>query len=194
MNELTLKKRVSDKFETPDGRIVDVLYATSDGELHFSPDDAKRATEKLDDKSVVPHYRDQSVRELGKQYMELNKMILLTDYLKLMRLQRKAPTYAEYLQVCVERSMGPVSENIYKFVESKVFSSRKLVAPGQKDTIFMFNRGIVEAYFLRSYPQGKIWMYGDTLVMTCPTHTELGEITYYDIFGNILGEDPKKKT
>lgn len=91
--------------------------------------------------------------------------------------------------------MTSVTEEIFNFVKSKVFllAVRKMQAPGQKDTIYTYMNGIVEAYFLRSYPQGKLWMVGDDLIMTCPTHTELGQISYYNIFGEMLGEDPRKK-
>jgi hypothetical protein len=187
-----MPRKVAEKFATPDGQIVDVIFATSDGEPHFSHKEAVTAANKLIDRKITPYYKDQKIRELGDQHYELQKMIVVTDYLKLMRLQKKNPTYAEYLATCKELAVAPVTEDIYKFVESKVFRSRRMIAVGQPDTIFTYKKGIVEAHFLRQYPQGKMWILGNDIVMTCPTHTELGRISFYDIFGQVLGTDPEK--
>lgn len=190
--ETTMPKRVALKFATTDGQIVDVLFVTSDGEPHFSHKEAVTAADKLQDKTITPYYRDEKVRELAGQHYELQKMVVATDYLKLIRLQKKIPSYAEYLDVCRGISIAPVKEEIYKFVESKVFMTKRMIAVGQRDTIFTYNSGIVEAHFLRTFKQGKMWLLGNDIIMTCPTHTELGRISSYDIFGFLLGENPEK--
>lgn len=195
MNNIqTISQKVAEKFKTPDGQIVDVIYATSDDKLYFSPSEAQKEANKLTDKIVTAYYKDPTVRELAKQYIELRKMVVVTDYLKLAKLEQKTVTYADYLKYCDEKGFGNVPIDVYNFVRSKVFTLRRLIVPGQKDTIYTYKGGIVEAYFQRREPNGIIWMLGPDIVFTCPTHTELARVSYYELFYQFMGEDPRKET
>jgi len=172
---------------------IDVIYGVSDGQMFFSPEEAAEAAKKMADAVITPFYRDDAVRKMAQQYRSLQQVVFATDYLKLRRLGSKPFVYAEYNTYAEKMNMEAIPENLFNFIASKVYASRRPVAAGQKDKIFMWNHGIVEAVFMRRYPQGVIWQVGDNLVFTCPTHTELMSGTYQQIFAPMLGEPVKRR-
>jgi hypothetical protein len=186
MQEMVIK--ATEKFKTGEGRIVDVLYGTSNGALHYTIDDAQKIAGTLPDKTVTTFYRDPEVRDMAKQYNELNKMVLVTDYIKLEKLKKRMPKYNEFLAYAEAMGIVPVAEPVFNFVQSKVFRTQKPTTAGLRDQIYMYSKGVVDAIFLRRYAQGQIWQVGDTLVFTCPTNTELMSGTYQQIFQPLLGE------
>jgi len=167
---------------------VDVLYGTSQGGLYFGYDEATDAASKLEDKSILSFYRDSHVRDLAKQYKQLEEMVFATDYIKLDKLRKKVPEHNVFVEYAKAMGVNPVNEGTFDFIKSKVFRTTKPTTAGMRDQIYMFTRGVVDAVFLRRYPQGQIWQVGDTLVMTCPTNTELSSGTYMTIFSPLLGE------
>ncbi len=183
-----IAQKAAEKFAVGVGLQVDALFASSDGELFFSKEDAETniATKNLVDKAITPYYRDNETRRLAEQFKDLQKIMVATDHLKLCKAKRKQPIYLEYVAYAEAMGMESIPEQLFLFVQSKVFGTRALVTIGLKDQIYMYKRGIVDAYFLRQYPQGKVWQVGDHLVLTCPTHTELMSGTYQDIFPSIL--------
>lgn len=194
METTTIEQEVAQKFKTPEGQIVDVIYTTSDGGMHFSPDDAISAAAKLVDKTVAPHYKDGEVRKLAEKYPALRQMVFVTDIIKLAKVMKQPIEYKDYVAKAKKAKMLPVvPENIFEFVYGKVFRMTRIVMVGQKDTIYVYGKGIVEAYFIRRYDIGQIWLLGDDLIFTCPTNTMLGGISNYDIFWQFLGEDPRKQ-
>lgn len=188
MDPIVMADKVKKKFESGEGQTVDVLFADSSGNLFYAYDDAEAAASKLMDKAIVPYYRDDKVRDLAKQFKELEQMVIATDYIKLQKIKKKVPAYHEYVAYAEGKGIKSITEGIFDFIKSKVFRASKPTTTGQRDQIYMFNRGVVDAIFLRRYPQGQIWQVGDTLVMTCPTNTELMSGTYKTIFGQMLGE------
>lgn len=188
MKQKEIAVMVKQKFATPDGKLVDVIYGTSDGQLFFDPELAKDAGATLGDPVITPYYRDSEVREAAKKYHELEKMVFATDYLKRHRLKKTPPVYQAYVEYADSMGMDYIKEDVFNFVMSKVFASTRPVVAGQKGQIYTYANGIVDAIFMRRYPQGQIWQVGDTLVLTCPTNTELMSGTYYTIFQPLLGE------
>jgi hypothetical protein len=186
-NLMAEKARI--KFETGPGQMVDVLYADSSGNLFFEYDEVEQAASKLENKSITSYYRDPKVRNLAKQYKKLEEMVFATDFIKTHRITRTLPDYDRYILRASKAQIGAVNREIFKFIESKVFRAKKPTTAGMRDQIYMMDRGIVDAIFLRRYPQGQIWQVGDTLVMTCPTNTELTSGTYKQIFTPLLGEE-----
>ena len=182
MNTQELAKKAIAKFQTEDGTIVDVLFATSDGEFHYEVESAVNHAKKLEDKNVHTFYRDAPVRKMGEKFEKLQQMIVATDFIKLAKIMKRKPVYEDYLKTCKEINSQPIESDIFSFVVSKVFSTRRLVQSGQRDKIFTYDSGIVDAYFLRKFPQGIVWHTGERLVFTCPTHTELMGGTYEQIF------------
>lgn len=166
---------------------IDVVYGVSDGQIFYSPEEAAAAATKIADSVITPFYRDEAVRKMAQQYKSLQEVIFATDYLKLKRLANKPFVYADYNKYAESMGVNAVAENLFNFIGSKVYASRRPVAAGQKDKIFMWNSGIVDAVFMRRYPEGVIWQVGDNLVLTCPTHTELMSGTYQQIFAAVLG-------
>lgn len=190
MNQKELAIKAQQKFQTADGKIVDVIFGTSDGEMHYKYADAKTHANTLPDKNIYPFYKDSEVRKMAEQYIALKRMVIVTDFVKLSKVENTIPTYEEYTQYCEDNNYEAVDVVAFKFVVSKVFSRTKLVMPGQKDQIFTYNYGIVPAIFIRKYPQGIIWSQEDRLVFTCPTHTELMSGTYEHIFKPMLDQVP----
>ena len=172
---------------------IDVVYGISDGQIFFSPEEAAEAAKKMADAVITPFYRDEVVRKIAQKYKSLQDVVSATDYLKLRKLASKPFVYADYKVYTESLNASPVPESLFNFIASKVYASRRPVAAGQKDKIFTWNYGIVDAVFMRRYPQGVIWQVGDNLVLTCPTHTELMSGTYQQIFSPMLGEFVKKE-
>jgi hypothetical protein len=192
MNQTELTQEAAKMFSTPDGKSVDILFGTQNGRMFFSPEDAEDEAKKLADKSVTPYYKDTSVRDMAKKFKKLENMVHATDYLKLARIRKTGrPDYASYLSYCTLKRLEPITEPIFTFVGDKVFSLRKPIVAGQKATIYMYDHGIVEAVFLRRYPEGQIWQYMDTIIFTCPTNTELMSGSYFELFQPLLDEHKK---
>ena len=186
MNKDQILDAVTKKFETDDGKLVDVIYGTSDGQLFFSPEEAAKAADVIADKVITPYFRDEKVREMAKRNLKLTLMVFATDFVKRTKLYKMKPTYSEFQKYASDMGVKPVDNVAFDFIVSKVFASRRPVSPGQKDTIYMFEKGIVNAVFMRRYPKGQVWMYGDNLVLTCPTNTELVSGTFNHIFAPLL--------
>ena len=187
MDPKEILKNVDATFNSPDGKEVDVVYATSDGKVHLSVEDATDAARTIGDDVVMPYYKDDEIRKLGKKYMNLQMAIFATDFLKLHKAKKlPIPLYEKYLQACKVYPIDPVDKEMYEFIRSKVFSSSRPVVTGQIDKIYMWRHGIVDAKFLRRYPTGQVWQVGDNLVLTCPTNTELMSGSYFDIFSPVL--------
>lgn len=173
-------------FKSPQGSHLDVIYRTSDNAFWFSKKEALNASGKLEDKTIVPHYRDPRVREMAERYTGLKIMIHATDYLKLMKVYKSMPMYDSYVTNAEENNIQPVTEELFEFIRSKVYLSNKPKSVGIRDHIYMFGRGIVPAVFIIRYPQGIVWTVGNDLVLTCPTHTELSHGSFYDLFSSFL--------
>jgi len=186
MNQTDIAQRAAEKFKTPEGSIVDVLYATSDGSLYYSPEEASNFAGRLENKVITPYYRDSVVREMAKQFKDLQNMVFATDYVKASKIRKVMPLFKDYNAYCKAASTDAIPEDIFNFVVSKVFQSKRPTSVGLRDKIYMYNRGIVDAIFLRRYAQGQVWQVGDTLVFTCPTNTELMSGTYQTIFSPLF--------
>lgn len=167
---------------------VDIVYATSDGMITPDKQTAQIHSFELPDKKIETFYNDKAVRDIAEKHKGLKRMITVTDWLKLARYKGyKIPEYSLYQEYIKNYSTDePVKQDIYNFVSEKVYRTRRPVTVGQKDTIFTFKDGIVEAYFLRRYPQGQVFQYMDRIILTCPTNTELVSGSYFDLFGQIL--------
>mgnify|MGYP003404108519 CR=1 FL=1 len=187
MDPKEILKNVQDMFNSPEGKEVDVVYATSNGVIHLSAEDATSAAKILGDNVVMPYYKDDEVRKLGKKYNELEKAIFATDFLKLHKAKKlPIPLFQKYVEACKVYPIDPVTKELYEFIRSKVFATNRPVVAGQKDKIYMWKNGIVDATFMRRYTHGQIWQYNDNLVLTCPTNTELMSGSYFHIFSPIL--------
>jgi len=184
METEVMQKLAAYKFQTPDGSIVDVVYCTSDGGIFFSEDEAHQIAD-LGDGIVTPVYRDKHVRDMAKTSKALAQIVGATDWLKAHKVTKKEPSYVAYVEFCEKHKYIAVPETMYDFIQSKVYAT-ELVRPGQKDSIFTWAYGMVNATLLRRYPQGQVWQLGDNLIFTCPTNTELMSGTYQQIFKPLL--------
>lgn len=184
--ETQLATKVAQEFKTPTGENVDVLFATSDGRLFYDPEEANSEAKKLGT-NVSAYYRDEPVRKMADKHEDLRKVIYATDTLKQYKALKKNPIpYDRYVQNCKYMGVGPVPQGIFSFIRSKVFRTKKPMIAGERDTILSWKHGVVEAIFLRRYPQGQVWHYMNDLIFTCPTNTELVSGTYEEIFTPFL--------
>lgn len=187
MNKELLAQKATAAFQTPEGRIVDVLFLTSDGEAHLTPEEAANATADMTDKTVSVFYKDTKVREMADKYKELKRVMVATDYLKRFRaLRKQPPTHEEYKEYCDKYNEDPIPQGIYAFVTSKVYATKRPTTTGQKDTILTWSEGVIEAIFIRRYAHGQVFTVGDKLIFTCPTNTELLSGTYPEIFDAVF--------
>jgi len=191
-NEMTVK--ATQMFETQDGKIVDVLYATSDGNLHYTPDDAAHESLKLVNRGITLFYRDASIRRLAENRPLLQRIIFTADYLKTQMVLRKhgtipdMPTYQKYLEKASYTKMEPLNEELFKFLSVKVAPSSRPVVVGAMGDIYMNDMGIVKATFIRRLKQrGIIWQRGDDIILTTLFHTELMRSSYSEMFEKVLG-------
>lgn len=189
MDHKQIAQKAAEMFQK-DGT-YDVLYGTSDGQLFTTPEEAYSEASKMADPVITTHYRDEAVRKMAQKYAPLKVMIFATDYLKQVKIKRETPLYSEYEKCAAMKGISIVTSTIFDFVRSRVFRSRSMVGVGQKDKIYMYDRGVVDAYFLRRYPEGMIWQVEDSIVLTCPTHTELMSGTYMLLFEPVLGHREK---
>lgn len=181
--DTTLVKKTIDVFDTPTGQMVDVLYTTSDGKAYLTPEEAVKNIEKLEDKRIIPIYRDEKVRKVAQMYTDLERVINATDFLKRFKaIGKPVPIYDEYTLYSRKYGIEPVPNGIYSFIASKVYSTKRAIVVGEKDMILTWKYGIVNATFLYRYPQGQVFSYDDRLIFTCPTNTELVSGDYKDIF------------
>lgn len=193
MDQKEIAVKAAQQFQTPEGKIVDVIYATSDGQMFYTPEEASEVASGLLNKTVMPFYKDAEVRKLARKYTVLERMVLVTDFIKRHKAKKTTPLYPDYTELAIKYKMAPVTDEVFKFVFSQVYTTRKVQYTGQKDSIYLHDKGIVTAHFLRRYEQGQVWQYMDRLVFTCPTNTELLSISYFDVFSPLLGTDPEKQ-
>jgi hypothetical protein len=188
MEQTEMEQKAREMFKTAEGMLVDVLYGTSDGQLFLDPELAKETADSIADPVVSVYYRDTEVRKAAREYKALENMIFATDFVKRYRAASHVPVYLQYTNYAESVNQETIALEIFNFIVSRVFNSKRPISPGQKDKIYMFEFGIVNAVFLRRYAQGVVWQYGDNLVFTCPTHTQLMAGTYQMIFHPLLGE------
>jgi len=184
MEHNEMAKKAAQMFATPTGRIVDILYATSDGKLHLSSGQATSEAMKLVDQNVTPFYRDGSIRRYAEKDPKLLNTLIAADYLKSHK--RARPTYIEYVMWAKKKGVQPVDDELYKFMQTKVFPSGSPVMTGFRDEIYIYGKGRVKAVFLRRYDQAMVWQYHDELVVTSLFHTELMKDSYRKMFEPIL--------
>lgn len=182
---MNIEASVAKMFATPEGSKVDVLYATSRGKLYFTPEEATNEAQKTVDKVVTPYYRSSRIREMAELYPQLKTTLFAVDYIRDCKRRRMIPVHGQY-RVKV-KDVGIVSEGLFEFVRTKIYSTVSLIKPGQKDKIYMYNEGIVDAYLIRRYKEGIIWQVGDKIVLTCPAHTELMQGEFRTLFEPYLG-------
>lgn len=177
-----------DVFKNAQASHLDVIYGTSNGIFWFDLKDAKDAITLLDDKNITQYYRNSIVRHLANRDQVLRKMVVATDYIKLKKHQKQMPEYPGYLTYSKEQNTENIDEPIFNFIRLKVFTSKRPNTIGIRDEIFMFDRGVVMAYFLRRYVGVIIWQVADNIVCTSPTHIELSRKVYCDIFSDFVAE------
>jgi len=183
-----IEQQVADRFKASDGKYVDVLYVTSDGKICINMAEASDHIKGLPDKKVTPFYRDTAIRTIAKGNSRLQKVITATDFCKQFLAMRKpSPSYDDYVTFLGSEA---IPREVFEFVRKNVYRAGKAMYTGEKDKIYMWDKGIVDVLFLRRYPEGQIFMYGDTLVLTCPTNTELVSGTFQRIFSPTLGKEP----
>lgn len=182
----TLPQTVAKMFGTPDGKIVDVLYSTSDSQVHFNRETAVSIASSLPNKVVTTYYRNAVAREIASKDPKLQSLLFLSDYLQACKLNKIDPSYGAYKRYCADNLAGPRPENIYDFVRKKVMWPEHLAFVGKTSEICTLNSEIVKGQFLRSDDTVKIWQVASELVVTTPVHIELVRASYSTIFAPLV--------
>jgi hypothetical protein len=177
-------------FGTPDGKVLDVLYTTSAGNLHFTPEEAieEASRLKLLDRTITPYYRDSSIRKFVEKHPQLRKTIFATDYMKMQSFLRRRPSYEDYVEEARRQERELIDKEFYEFLYRRSFSSKAPVASGERSEIYIFGRGITKATFMRRItdPGTLIWQVGDEVVLTTMFNVELLRQPYNEMFAPVL--------
>lgn len=181
-----MDKKAAQMFGTLNGQVLDVLHVTSDGELHFTPDDAEKRAAKLNDPTITLYYRDAAVRKfiVGKPLLE--KTMFTTDYLRLQKFCNKKPSYEEYLSRAEKVGKEPVDRVLYDFLFRRSFASKQPVQCGERHEIYTYKSGIQKAVFIRRIRYTLVWQVSDETVLTTLFNTELLREPYSAIFEPVL--------
>jgi hypothetical protein len=185
-----IDQKATRMFGTPNGQIVDVLYITSAGNPHFTPEEAmKEASDlKLLDRTVTPYYRDSTIRMFAEKNPFLKKTMFAIDYLKMQSFLRRKPSYEEYVVKATNAGQEIADGELYEFLQRRSFMSRLPVQCGQQGEIYIPERGICKATFMRriTSPSTLIWQVGDEPVLTTLFNVALLTSHYKDIFAPVL--------
>jgi hypothetical protein len=184
------RDKINAIFNTEEGKLVDIVYTTSDEQHFFEFGKAIEHAAILENKAVITHYKDTAIREYAKS-TPLQDMIVLVDYLKRVRLRRmQMPSYQDYKDACLRGDFKPVDEGAYNFSAKNIFYPQR--PAGDYEDIFTYDHGIISAKLVRNYKYTRLFLYEkeDILFMTCPTNIELMEYDIYNLFKDIM--EPKQ--
>lgn len=169
-----------DLYFQEEGKGLDVIFVDSHDNFHFTAEEALKVETS---EKITKWYKDGEAQIRETEDMHFLNIVFMVDWLKLSKVTNRKPDYITYCLTATKTLREPLDERIYKFAYHHVFQTDG----GKVQTIYVTSeKRFTKATFYKAYNTGKLFLFGDRVVYTCPTNFELMSYHIGQIFPGLV--------